>query len=278
MLRLFATISLTIGIACLHCLGSDAHAQAPVQIPDTVDHSAFAHVLSTYVDEEGDVAYEQLAGTADSVLTPYLQMLATTNPVRLDRSQRLAFWINAYNAYTIKLIVDHYPVTSIKDITSDADASRPNANSPFLLNVGTVADTVRSLDDIEHGIIRERFEEPRIHFALVCAAVSCPALRREPYTGDALDRQLAGQAHAFLQNDAKNRIPEGARRIAVSRIFKGFDDDFGRSDDALQRILSTYFEGDVRKRLAKAAYRVRILDYDWTLNDQARSEDASVRR
>lgn len=233
---------------------------------DTIDHRLFDRLLARYVDEHGDVAYRKLQANAREDLTPYLRQLARTDPSSLDREARLAFWINAYNAYTLKLIVDHYPIENIWAITPGP--AEPKEDSPFALDVGKVADTVRTLDEIEHEIIRERFDEPRIHFALVCAARSCPRLRREAYTGPQLEAQLREQTHAFLHNEEKNRIPAGQDRIALSSILKWYGDDFGESTDDLQRFIAPYFDGDVRSRLEKADYQVDFLPYDWTLNAQ----------
>ena len=232
--------------------------------PVSVRHGSFTQLLERFVDRQGDVDYEALQAQADSVLAPYLQVLATTHLAPLDREARLAFWINAYNAYTLKLIVDHYPVTSIRDIEGP-----PNGDTPFQRPVGPVADTVRTLDEIEHEIIRERFEEPRIHFALVCAAKSCPRLRLEAYTGPRLDQQLDDQAHRFLHADRKNRIPADDGRVALSRILKWYGSDFGPTPAAVQQELASYFEGSVRDSLSRGAYEVRFLPYDWTLNDQS---------
>lgn len=263
-----------IGLTLLLCLVAhvplSAHAQ---ERPSTsaartsVDHSAFTDLLRRYVDPSGDVDYATLKREADSVLTPYLRRLATTDPSGLGRDARLAFWINAYNAYTLKLIVEHHPVQNIWAVTPGPAAPK-DENSPFALDVGRVADTVRSLDDIEHGIIRERFDEPRIHFALVCAAASCPRLRREAYTGPRLDAQLDAQARTFLQDEQKNRIPAGDGQIQLNRILKWYGEDFGDSTDALQRFAAPYFDGRVRERLADAAYEVAFLPYDWALNAQ----------
>ena len=232
-------------------------------------HRAFEAVLRRFVDSTGAVDYAGLAAQADSMLTPYLHQLATARPSTLDRDARLAFWINAYNAYTLKLIVEHYPVRNIWGITPGP--AEPKDNSPFALAVGPVADTVRTLDEIEHEIIRPRFDEPRIHFALVCAASSCPKLRREPYTGARLDAQLDDQARTFLHDPAKSRIPAGEDRIALSRILKWYGGDFGPTTDALQRALAPYFDGPVRHRLADADYAVTYRPYDWALNDRAPS-------
>lgn len=249
-------------------LGSVAQGQRMVtteSVRDSVDHRAFDRLLTHYVDAEGNVDYEALADRSDEVLTPYLRQLARARPARLgSRDARLAFWINAYNAYTLKLIVDHYPVRSIQNIDG------PSADqTPFQRPVGTVADTTRTLDEIEHEIIRERFDESRIHFALVCAAKSCPRLRTDAYRGPRLDQQLGQQARQFLHAERKNRIPAGGGVIALSPIFDWYSEDFGPSPDAVQRALAPYFEGTVRDSLAEAAYEVEYLPYDWTLNDRA---------
>lgn len=231
--------------------------------PDSVDHSAWHQLLQHYVDREGDVDYGRLHKRADSVLTPYLQQLAAARPSELDPDARLALWINAYNAYTLKLITEHYPVTSIQEI----EGPGPD-KTPFQRPVGEVADTVRTLDEIEHEIIRVRFDEPRIHFALVCAAKSCPRLRRNAYEGPSLDRQLDQQTLRFLTHKRKNRIPGPDGTIELSPIFKWYGSDFGPDEEAIQRYLATYFDGSIRESLRDAEYDVEYLSYDWTLNDQ----------
>jgi len=237
---------------------------------DSVDHRPFDRLLDRFVDEEGNVDYAGLKANAASVLAPYLNELAQADLSGLDRDARLAFWINAYNALTLKLIVEHYPVENIWAVTPGPAAPK-DKNSPFAIKVGRVADTMRTLDEIEHEIIRPHFDEPRIHFALVCAAVSCPTLRREAYRGSRLDVQLDDQTRAFFHDEAKNRIPAGDETIALTRILKWYGRDVGPTSDALQRFIASYFQGRVQKRLAAAAYEVTFLPYDWSLNDQANS-------
>jgi len=242
-------------------------------VRDTVDHTPFTRVLRQFVDADGDVNYAGLRARADALLKPYLQKLAATDVAALGRDARLAFWINAYNAYTLKLIVDHHPVENIWAVTPGA-AEPKDENSPFDLEVGRVADSMRTLNEIEHRIIRPRFDEPRIHFALVCAAESCPLLRREAYTGPRLDAQLEEQTRTFFHSD-KNRIPAGRDRIALSRILKWYGEDFGDSTADLQRFVAPYFEGTVADRLEAADYEVTFLEYDWALNDQGEGSAAS---
>jgi hypothetical protein len=244
-------------------------------VRDSARHAQFSRLLAHYVNEQGRVDYAQLKRQADSALAPYLQQLAATNPARLSRDARLAFWINAYNAYALKLIVDHYPVSTIW-ATTPGPAKPTKEKSPFEMEIGTVADTTRTLDEIEHRIIRKRFDEPRIHFALVCAAASCPRLRREAYTGPRLDAQLDDQARTFLHDEQKNRIPGGDDRIALSRILKWYGQDFGPSTDDLQQFLARYFEGPVRDRLSRADYTVDFRPYDWSLNDQGEMKEGAT--
>ena len=244
-------------------------------VRDSARHAQFSRLLSRYVDEQGRVDYAQLKRQADSALASYLQQLAATNPARLSRDARLAFWINAYNAYALKLIVDHYPVSTIW-ATTPGPAKPTKEKSPFEMEIGTVADTTRTLDEIEHRIIRKRFDEPRIHFALVCAAASCPRLRREAYTGPRLDAQLDDQARTFLHDEQKNRIPRGDDRIALSRILKWYGQDFGPSTDDLQQFLARYFEGPVRDRLSRADYTVDFRPYDWSLNNQGEMKEGAT--
>jgi hypothetical protein len=236
----------------------------PVTTPATFDHSAFSSVLAEVVDERGFVDYAALAADP-APLDGYLARLAATDPSALSDDDRLAFWLNVYNAYTLKLVADNYPVASIRDVVKGLFL--PLVNSPFRVDFVVVGGETMTLDDVEHGTIREAFDEPRIHFALVCAAVSCPPLRAEAYAGDRLDAQLDEQGRRFLTNPDKNRIPADDETIRLSKIFDWFGGDFGDDDAALQAFLAPYFDGDVRDRLARGAYDVDFLSYDWSLND-----------
>lgn len=239
-----------------------------VSAPESFDHGAFTALLQEVVDERGFVDYAALVADP-APLDAYLVRLAATDPSNLPEADRLAFWLNTYNAYTLKLIVDNYPVGSIRDVVGGAFV--PLVNTPFKVEFVTVGGEVMTLDDVEHGTIRKEFDEPRIHFALVCAAQSCPPLRDEAYAGDRLDAQLDDQARRFLHNPAKNRVPADESAIALSKIFSWFGGDFGGTADALQAFLAPYFDGDVRAKLEAGAYYVDFLSYDWSLNDTSSS-------
>ncbi len=278
-LRSFPAIVVLLGLALGSLLAPGQKAlgqeQQATTAQDADRHTQFNRLLADHVDEQGRVDYVRLKNHADSTLEPYLQHLAETNPSNLSRDARLAFWINAYNAYALKLIIDHYPVPNIW-ATTPGPAKPSKEKSPFKMELGPVADTTRTLDEIEHQIIRERFDEPRIHFAVVCAAASCPPLRQEAYTGPRLDAQLDDQARTFLHNDEKNEIPAGDDRIALTRILKWYGSDFGPSTDAVQQSIARYFEGSVRERLAQSDYRVDFLPYDWSLNAQREVESEAA--
>jgi hypothetical protein len=228
-------------------------------------------LLRQYV-VDGEVDYAGLSASGD--LDRYIHALAGADPEPLAESDRLAFWINAYNALTLKLVADHYPTRSILRLTPfrlpGIPVVLPRLNTPFRVKVGTVAGAARTLDEIEHEILRKVFDEPRIHFAIVCAAKSCPPLRAEAYVGDRLDAQLDDQAIRFLHDPTRNAVSADVDPIRLSRIFKWFESDFGGSPAAVQRFIAPYFTGAVRERLAAAGYRVDYLGYDWRLNDRSR--------
>lgn len=233
------------------------------------DHSLFDQLLKLHVNEKGEVDYA--AFNADTRLDDYLAYLDTVEPGTLSEDEALALWINAYNAYTIKLIVDNYPVGSIREISpfriKGLSLAIPKINSPFEYELANVGGETYSLDDIEHEILRKQFDEPRIHFALVCASYSCPPLRREAYVASRLDAQLNEQARIFLHDPTKNRINAAGEKIYLSRIFKWFGKDFIKNGNTLQAYLAPFFEGPVREKLASNAYDIKYLKYDWRLND-----------
>ncbi len=231
--------------------------------------ATFEQVLKEYVSERGEVDYAAIKEGGE--LDVYLAHLASINPEVLSEKEALALWINAYNAYTIKLILDNYPVGSIREITplriKGLWLAVPKINSPFEYELANVGGTMYSLDAIEHEILRKRFNEPRIHFALVCASYSCPPLRREPYEAGQLDAQLDDQARIFLHDPLKNRIEAGSRHIYLSKIFRWFKDDFTQDGQTLQQFLATYFEGEVREKLEANAFGEKYMKYNWRLND-----------
>lgn len=225
-------------------------------------HGAWTAVLERRV-RDGRVDYAGLR-TDDAPLNAYLATLSGTCARDYERwspADRIAFWINAYNAFTIRLVLDHYPIGSIRRIGWLPGAAFRERFIPMHgLQGGAI-----SLDDVEHRTLRSAFREPRIHFALVCAARSCPALRREAYRGADLDRQLDDQGRLFLRDPRRNRVDPAARTLRLSSIFSWFRDDFVSAAGSLPAFVAPYLggaDGDV------TGFAVEFLDYDWTLNDQ----------
>lgn len=249
--------------------GESNQVPAVDSLTDGVDHSLFDALLEQHVNANGEVDYAAIQ--AGEGLEAYIAVLESVDPETLDEQEALAFWLNAYNAYTLKLIVDRYPVKSIKEITpvriKGLSLAVPKLNSPFEFSIATIAGKKLSLDDIEHKIIRKQFDEPRIHFALVCAAVSCPPLRREAYAASRLDAQLDDQARVFLFDESKNRVDTQKRTIYLSRIFKWFKSDFTKENRTLQQFLAPYYEGEAAAYLKANGYKVRFNKYNWALND-----------
>lgn len=223
-------------------------------------HQALDDVLATYVDADGMVDYAGLARDRETALQPYLDALAGADVETLGADEAFAFWINAYNALTLDLIARHYPVD---------DIFATHADNPFKQPVGTVAGHTLSLDALEHDFIDAQFDDPRFHFALVCAAMSCPPLRAEAYIGNRLDAQLQDQAETFIRDEQHNRIAGRTDEIVLSTVFDWFQDDFGGSPAEVQRYLAAFFAGDTQRKLQEAAFTVSFADYDWSLNDQA---------
>lgn len=152
------------------------------------DHQAWDRLLKKHVNAQGLVNYRGFKAD-EKAFNQYLDLLSKNPPAAsASKAEQMAYWINAYNAYTIRLVLDHYPVSSIKDIRPKAQT--PPASTPWAGKFFRIGGQVMSLDDIEHGILRKKFDDPRVHFPLVCAARFCPRLRNEAYTATFLDEQL----------------------------------------------------------------------------------------
>ena len=221
----------------------------------TVDHRLYGALLKKYV-HHGVVNYQGFKNE-EKLLDHYLKVLENTETKILSRHEQFAFYINAYNAWTIKFILSGYPgITSIKDLGSIF-------RSPWKKKICRIDGTVITLDDIEHEILRPRFEDPRVHFAINCASKGCPPLISEPYNGSILDRQLDESTAAFLNNSERNRLDGNV--LYVSKIFKWFPKDF-RND--VVGFFMKYVTEDIRTRLEQTRGNIAIdyLDYDWSLN------------
>lgn len=234
---------------------------------NTFDHSYedWNNFLNTHVKVEGPVstvnysAIKKNPGSLNKILNKFSTV--TKNQYdNFDADQRLAFLINAYNAFTIKLIVDNYPVKSIKDIGSFSFSNL--TASPWKKEFFNLLEQKRHLDNVEHDMIREWFKEPRIHFAVVCASIGCPKLQDQAYTGENLNELLETAAKEFLNDKSRNRFENGT--LKLSSIFKWYGNDF---KNGVKTFVAPYMSEDkeVQKKIINAD--LEYLTYDWNLNE-----------
>lgn len=238
--------------------------QSPVvPTPGPSIHAPWTALLRDHV-EFGLVDYDAFAEAPQ--FQKYLQSLATARLEPMSRDDRLAFWINVYNAYTIELINKHRERGSIRNINMFLGLVK--GKGPWKEEIVRAAGRALTLDDVEHKIIRVDFKEPRIHAALVCAAISCPPLRSEAYLGSTLDAQLQEQTRTFLRDrQTENRLDLGNSVIHLSPIFDWYRDDFGTTDAAILKFVAQYFDGAAeRNAFAASRLRIKFTDYDWSLN------------
>lgn len=222
-----------------------------------VDNSIFADLLGKYVNQ-GQVDYDGFK-REESRLDAYLKILAEVDPEALGRNDQFAFYVNAYNAWTVKLILTRYPdLKSIKDLGS-------LFKSPWKKKIVRIDGKVISLDNVEHDILRPGFKDPRVHFAINCAAFSCPPLHTEPYAGNRIDAQLDEVTRSFVNNPNRTHLKDGT--LYVSKIFDWFGEDF---DSDPYSFVVEYAEGDLKDRLlaGKGNIGVKYMDYDWSLNNR----------
>lgn len=240
----------------------------PAQAKSTYQVAPYREVLTQFVSPKGVVNYKAMKKKEGS-LARYMVYLARVSPAEYKRwtnTEKIAFWINAYNALTLKAILEHYPVSSIRKISG-------------VWNKKTfqVMGQSMTLDHIEHQILRKQFNEPRIHMALVCASKSCPPLRNRPFTGKQLSQELNQQTQQFVRDPSKFKIEQAQKKVYLSSIFKWYGQDFvpyykttayqgSQKQRASLKFLSGYLSPSQQKFLKTAQYRITYLSYDWSLN------------
>ena len=220
-----------------------------------VSHELWNELLKKHVSSEGLVNYKSFI--KDSlILDKYLNLLESNYPqARWSDNEVKAYWINAYNAYTVKLIILHYPVKGIKEI----GGSIPFVNSTWDIKFIRINGEKKDLNNIEHGILRKKFDDPRIHMSLVCASKSCPILRNEAYNGERLDKQLDDQARNFLKDNFRNKIT--ASNAQISLIFKWYGRDF-RKLGGVKSFINKYSAVKITDNT-----KITHMEYDWNLNE-----------
>lgn len=228
------------------------------------DHSyaAYARVLKTHVKNGGNgIDYKNLKKDPkdlDSTIVA-LSMVTQKEYDSWSEQQKIAFWINAYNANILKLIIDNYPVESIKKLG-------PPIVGPWIKKRFSLLGSKRSFYEIENSILRKEFNEPRIHFALNCASASCPVLRNEPYIGSTLNVQLDDAGRMFLRDMTRNRIDKEKRTLFLSKIFDWYKEDF-QKEGTVQQFIGRYVAAEDQEFLKLNTSMISSLDYNWSLND-----------
>lgn len=246
-------------------LGLLAFAALAARAADAFDqtHARFGRVLTACVTN-ARVDYAKLKADP-AELDAYLKEIAAVPAAEFARwaeGDRLALLLNLYNAQTLRLIITHYPVKSIRDIGALSGAAW---REPIVRHGGQVM----TLDHLEHQLIRVDYREPRIHFALVCAAVSCPPLRAEPFAGARLQAQLDDQARIFLAAAETNRFDAKSGTLHLSPIFKWYEKDFTPSAGSLAAYVKPFLPEAQRNALTDPAKAtVKFTDYDWALNER----------
>ena len=231
--------------------------QPPKEAP--FSHELFDQVLQEYVDGKGQVNYTKLKANPEK-LERYLDLLAVAKPTELSYNAQLVFWVNAYNALVIKGVIDHYPTTSVRKVKW--------FNGFFSRLKFQVAGKTYTLNQIEHGIIRTEFADPRVHFVLVCASSSCPPLGNRAFSAETIEENLETATFNFVQNPEQVRIDRTKRRVYLSKIFKWYDDDFEIGYEGVADFLADYLPPEDADFVLSEGVKFHHLDYDWTLNDQ----------
>lgn len=246
------------------------------------DFTDYAAALKAYVNDKGMVNYAELKrnrGKLDRFAAGLGKVTRSAYRSWSDKD-KIAFWINAYNAVTLKVIIDHHPIRGSSWSWYPRNSIRQISGAWKKIKHSVLGKPM-TLDAIEHKVLRVQFNEPRIHVALVCAAMSCPKLRSEPFTGSRLDEQLDDQTRAFVRHPQKFRIDRKKGRVYLSKILDWFGEDFvktygtsrqfsGQSKEnrAVLSFLSRQLPTADRQYLAGGKYKVKFLKYDWSLNEQ----------
>ncbi len=221
-----------------------------------VSHDGWTKLLQEHVNDEGFVDYQGFIQDS-ALLNQYLNLLSTAHPQKAwPDAEQMAYWINAYNAFTVKLILDHYPVESIKDIKSGIAF----VNSVWDIKFIDIQGQQYDLNNIEHGILRPHFNDARIHGAINCASYSCPRLRDEAYVPERLDEQLDDAMRQFINDPRRNKISRDQAQI--SEIFKWFSGDFKEDAGSVREFINRYAEEPIG-----ANVEIGYVEYDWRLND-----------
>ncbi len=234
---------------------------------ETVDHAVWQRILGTHLapgaDRVNRFAYASLGPADRHALDGYMARLAATPVSTLARPEQLAYWINLYNALTVQVVLDHYPVASIRDIAISPGLLANDLCYKALIEVEGEA---VSLNDIEHRILRPIWRDPRVHYAVNCAAIGCPDLQARAFTAENAEALLEAAARAYVNHPRGARVENGA--LTVSSIYAWFREDFGNTEAGVIAHLKRYAGPELAKAL-ETVTDIEDYEYDWALNDAA---------
>lgn len=229
-----------------------------------IDHSAWDGLLKKHITQDEDglnlFAYSKMSEKDNKTLNDYIKKLSLIEISDRARPVQFAYWLNMYNALTIKVIMDNYPVKSIRDI----DTSGIFANGPWGSELVTVEEEVLTLDDIEHAILRPIWKDPRIHYGVNCASIGCPNLSKDAFTAANTEALLEEGAKTYINSPRGFYIDDG--ELIVSSIYKWFAYDFGNSEKGVIDHLIKYASPENAEKL-KSFKKISDTDYDWSLNE-----------
>lgn len=232
----------------------------------TIDHGLWAGVLKAYLKPSPDginrFAYGKVTKSGRKDLRTYLDAMAKAAVSKLAEREQRAFWANLYNALTIEVILDHYPVKSIRDISISPGLF---AIGPWGKKLIEVEGRSLSLDDIEHKILRKIWKDPRVHYSVNCASIGCPNLPVEPFTGATLEKMLDDGARGYVNHPRGVSVADNGR-VSASSIYDWFAVDFGSSDANVLAHLRQYAAAPLRTKLDKVK-SISSYAYDWSLNE-----------
>lgn len=231
----------------------------------TVDHTPWARFLARYRTVDADavvrVRYAGVAPADRAALAQYIAQLQGTDVDTLNRPEQFAYWVNLYNAVTVRIVLDRYPVASIRDINLGAGLFE---RGPWGAKLVTVKGERLSLDDIEHRILRPLWRDPRIHYVANCASIGCPDLPARPLTGATAEAMLEDAARAYINHPRGVSLRGG--RVVASSIYRWYKEDYGGNERTVLAHLRRYAAPALAAQLAGAS-EIDSYDYDWRLND-----------
>ncbi|HUW19170.1 MAG TPA: DUF547 domain-containing protein [Sedimentisphaerales bacterium] len=265
---------------------SDSRTSAVGANSGRFSYDSYATTLKKYVDDTGMVNYAGL-NTDPAKLKAFVDSMGRLDPNVYDRwneKEQIAFWLNVYNGLTLKVIIDNYPIkpSFFRSRVYPKNSIRQIAGVWDKITFRVMGRDL-TLGHIEHEVLRRKFDEPRIHMAMVCAAMSCPPLRNEPYTAQKLGQQLDDQSTKFLTNSKNFRIDRSKALLYLSPILKWFDSDFvnkyaprenigmhNRETSAVLNFIAGYLPPSERDFVLKGNFKINYSKYDWSLNEQER--------